>query len=110
MIEQPLRGHDRQAVEGMAQRFSYTHQSIDRSNLGQHMGGIGALFAARFEPSPLLKERQHGRQELFLSMAFEQARAELTQHRGIKTGIREVQAKCILHINAAPYRISSLPI
>jgi hypothetical protein len=74
----------------MAQRFSDTDEAIDGANLGQHMGRIRPLFAASFEPTALLEEREHGRQKVFFDMASDQAGAKLTQDRGVKAGVREI--------------------
>jgi hypothetical protein len=94
----------------MTQCLSYTHQPIDRSDFGQHMRRIRPLFATRFEPTAFLEESEHGRQKLFLSMPGDQTCAELTQHRGIKAGVSELQAKRILHINTPPHCISGLSV
>ena len=94
----------------MAQRFSHTDQSVDRADFGQHMGRIGALFAACFEPAPFLEEREHRRQKLFLGLSGDQACAKLTQNGGIKAGIGEVQAERLLPINPTPNRLSSLSV
>ena len=69
-------GYDCQAIQGMTECLSYTHQPIDRADLGQHMRRIRPLFATRFEPTAFLEECEHGRQKLFLSMTGDQTCAE----------------------------------
>lgn len=65
--QQPIRSHDRQTIQRMAQRFSHTDESIDRAEFGQYMRRIRPLFAACFEPNLLLEHGQHHRHTLFFA-------------------------------------------
>ena len=56
---QPVGSNDRQAARRKTHGFSNADQTVDGSNLGEHVRGIGSLTTADFEPSPLFKEGEH---------------------------------------------------
>ena len=96
---EPPGGGDGQAVQGVTQGLGGAFQAIDGADSGQDMGGIRALAAASFEPTPRATRLQEGLEESFLRAALEQARAELAEHGGIEAGIGEFEAEEVLPVD-----------
>jgi hypothetical protein len=52
--EQPVTSHDGQTIERKPHGFTHTDQSIDGTDLGQDVGGVGALLLSLLEPTAFL--------------------------------------------------------
>ncbi len=89
VLQEPVEGLDRQTVEGETHRFPYTQQSIDGTNLGQDVGGIGALLLPLLEPAAFFEQGEHGIEEYLLPFPLDQTRTKVSEKGKIKAGIGE---------------------
>src|SRR5260370_34484630 len=94
----------------MAHGFPNTFKTIERPNGGQHMRGVGSLFASPFDPASLPKLRNEQIEETTFSSMSQQATAKFTQDREVKARIGQVQAESILDIDPRAHRISGLSV
>src|SRR5581483_10550563 len=85
--EKPIRSHNSQAIERKAHGFPHAHEPVDRSDLGQHMRGIGALPFSGLQPSSLLTHIQQRVEKQTLCVPFYQALAKFREHACIKAWI-----------------------
>lgn len=90
-----------ETIEGRVHGFPDTQRSVESTDLGQHMGRIGALPPTCFKPF-LLKKREHGLKEKLLGIVLHQASKEFAEHRGVKSGIVEIKGSidmpnCFFH-------------
>jgi hypothetical protein len=52
--QQPLSSHDGKAIERKAHGLAHTHEPVNRSHFGQHMGRVRSLALAFASASPVL--------------------------------------------------------
>ncbi len=74
------------------------------------MGRISALFATRLEPALRLALLQQPLEEPLTGLMGYEAGAELTEDRGIKPGITQLQSQGVLPIDATAHRLGGLSV
>ena len=87
--QQPVWDDDGERIERVAQRGSDTFQAVERTDGGQHVGGVAALPTSRTQQATRAKLGQQGVVQHILSLPVHQPLAKLTQHRGIKASIHQ---------------------
>src|SRR5579859_1185973 len=107
---EPVGSSYRKTIEGSTHRFPDTEHSVEGADLGQDMGGIGALPSARFEPAFLPKHAEHFLKQKLLSMVFYETSTKFGEDRGVKPCIGEFQTQQILPIDPPSNGISRLSI
>ena len=71
VVAEPLRGDDRQAVQGMPKRFGRTPETVGGADAGQHMGRVGALSSPGLEQPQALAAIQQPLEQQPLHAAVE---------------------------------------
>jgi IS1 family transposase len=108
----------------MVHRLTHTLQPVEHADGRQHVGGIAALAAPRFEQLALHRVRQQSVEQLVLDASLHkagakvaqdrimeglirqlQAQAELVQDRVVEALVRQLQAQEVLPVNAAAHRL-----
>ena len=89
MRPEPVRGDNRQAIEGMAHGFAHIFQAMEFTNRRQYMGRIGTLFAARLEQAGIAKQLEQRIEQQRLGIISQQPATKLTQDREIEAGVVE---------------------
>jgi hypothetical protein len=107
---QPRRGSHRQTIQSGSKGFSHEFHTIERTDLRQHMRGVGALLAACFEVSMLTYFRQKPITEQTLLCVRKQALPKFDQHTGIKARIVHVQPQQIFPLQPTTHGIGGLSV
>jgi hypothetical protein len=94
----------------MAQGFADTFQAIDSADARQHMGRVGALPTAGFQPAALPASPQHRVQQALFGCTSQEARAKLTQDGVMEPAVGEFQTQSVLPVDAGADSIRCLAI
>jgi hypothetical protein len=74
------------------------------------VGGVGALAPAPLQQATLAQPIKHEPQQPLSLAIGEQPRAELGEHRGVKAGVVQVKAQCVLPVQPCSHRVGGLPV
>lgn len=94
----------------MAQPFADHLEAVQAPHGGQDVRRLGALTASRLNNLVVVAPREQGVEQQRLRRPGQQAAATFAEDRRIKAGIRELQARCILPVDATAHGISRLAI
>jgi len=107
---QPLRPQFRQGIERVPHRFAHGLQPVEEAHRRQHVGGVGALLAARVQQARLLEALQQDLEQQQFGRARQQPGAELREHGVVEPGVGQVQAQEILPVQARAHRVRRLAV
>ena len=106
----PGRRDDGEYVECMAERLAHELQTIEGTNGGQDVAGVGALPTVRLEQADSAEALQHQIEEQPLCSTIDQATTKPTQDRVIESWIVEVQAERLLPIDPSTDGVGGLAV
>ena len=86
-VSQPVGGHSRELIQGRPQGFGDEFETVEDTDRGQHVGGVGALLSPRFEQAQPLAALQELVEEERFGAARQQAVPEFAQGRKVEPRI-----------------------
>ena len=98
-VSQPVGGHSRELIQGRPQGFGDEFETVEDTDRGKHVGGVGALLSPRFEQAQPLAALQELVEEELFGAARQQAVPEFAQGRKVEPRIGELETQEILPVD-----------
>ena len=107
---QPVRVGGGQRLQRGPHAFSHEFQPVQRRHRRDHMGGVGALLAARLDQPRGHQAFQQRIEYHLLQPRIRHPGPELDQHRRIEARVIKGQAQQVLPVDPGPHRLGRLPV
>ncbi len=107
---QPGRRGGGQRLQRRADALPGQFQPVEAAQPAQHVGGVGALPAARFDQSPSRQRDQQRVERLGLHRPRDQPGPELREHREVEPRIVQRQPERVLPVDRTAGHVGRLPV